>query len=96
MHFHRFRFDSETLRGVFAPRKPRHPLLRFAVGVVGLGVLLVLLVIGAFVGTAMLLGGLALRLWRGRNAPLARRPQAERVVEGEYRVVGKPVLPFGR
>lgn len=66
--------------------------MRFALGVVGLGLLLVLLVVGAFVGSAMLLAGMAMRLWRGRGKPTARRPQAERVVEGEYRLVGKPVL----
>lgn len=97
MDFHRFHFDSAAVRTLFAPRKPRHPLLRFALGLLGLGLLLVLVVVGLFVGTAMLLGSLVLRLWRTRGQPLPRRPQAStRVVEGEYRVVGKPALPLGR
>lgn len=96
MQIHHFSLNSDTLRGLFAPRKPRHPLLRFALGLVGVGLLLVLLVVGAVVGTTMLLAGLVLRLWRGRNQPLYRRPQAADVVEGEYRVVGKSALPLGR
>lgn len=91
----RFRFDHDALRTLFVPRKPRHPLLRFAFGVLGLGLLLVLVVVGVFVGTAMLAGGLLLRLWRTRNTHVARRPQARRVVDGEYRVVGKSALPLG-
>ena len=52
--FRMFRLDGLRLRGLlFAPRKPRHPLLRTAIGVLGLAVLLVLVVIGVFVGTAM-------------------------------------------
>lgn len=96
MPFHRFEFHTDTVRSFFAPRKPRHPLMRFALGVVGLGLVLVLLVVGAFVGTAMLLAGMLMRLWRGRGQHVVRRPQTERVVEGEYRVVGKSALPLGR
>lgn len=96
MSAYRFRFDNDALRHLFAPRKPRHPLLRFAFGVLGLCLLLVLVVIGVFVGAAMLAGGLLMRLWRTRDTHLARRPQAKRVVDGEYRVVGKSALPLGR
>ena len=88
-----FGFDTSRLSAVFAPRKPRNPLLRLLAGVVGLVVLGAMLVVGLFVGTAMLLAGLGLRLLRRRNRPAAH---ARDVVEGEYRIVGKPGLPLPR
>jgi len=75
-------------------RKPRNPLLRMLAGVVGLLVLGVMLVVGLFVGAAMLLAGVVLRL--GRKRPQrAAQPQHD-VVEGEYRVVGKSSLTQAR
>ena len=88
-----FRFDASRLHAVFEPRKPRNPLLRVLAGLVGLVVLAGMLVVGLFVGTAMLLAGLGLRLLRQRNRPAARPRD---VVEGEYRIVGKPGLPLAR
>ncbi|WP_242111572.1 hypothetical protein [Luteimonas aquatica] len=79
------RLATSGLSALFAPRKPRHALLRVAFGVLGVALLLVLLVIGVFVGAAMLIGGLLLRLLGQRGKPVARK----RVVDGEYRVVGK-------
>jgi hypothetical protein len=87
-----FRFQSSRVRAAFAPRKPRNALLRVAFGLLGLGLLAVLLVFGVFVGAAMLAAGLLVRLWRQRGKPVADA----RVVEGEYRVVSKPVLPLPR
>jgi hypothetical protein len=75
----------------FAPRKPRHPLARLLVGLAGLALLAALLVVGVFVGAAMLAGGLLARLLRQRGKPMAPR----RVVDAEYRVVpkaGEPLL----
>jgi UPF0716 family protein affecting phage T7 exclusion len=96
MPAYRFRFDNDALRTLFAPRKPRNPLLRVAFGLLGLGLLLVLVVFGVFIGAAMLAGGLLMRLWHSRDQHPARRPQAgKRVVDGEYRVVGKSALPLG-
>lgn len=90
MFAHRFRPEHvDAVRNLFAPRKPRHPLLKFALGVVGVALLAMLVVIGLFVGVAMLLGGAMLRLVRPRPAA-AGNP---RVVDGEYRVVGKSALP---
>lgn len=92
-----FRFDSHRfqsrMRSAFEPRKPRHRVLRFVLGVVGLGLLAVLVMFSVALGAAMLVAGLLFKAWRGRgriggNAP---RP-ARRVVDAEYRVVGKPVL----
>lgn len=87
-----FFFDSHRLRAAFAPRKPRHRLLRIAVGLLGLAVLCVLVFFGVFVGATMLAAGLAYRLLRPRQRPAAQ----QRVVEGEYRVVRKQALPLPR
>jgi hypothetical protein len=101
MHFHRFRPGAfrpehvDALRGLFAPRKPRHPLLRLALGLVGVALLAVLVVVGLFVGVAMLLGGALLRLLGTRSAPRASAAATHRVVDGEYRIVGKSALPSG-
>jgi hypothetical protein len=81
------------LAALFAPRKPRHTLLRVAFGLLGVALLLVLLVIGVFVGAAMLIGGLLLRLLGQRGKPVATR---KRVVDGEYRVVPKTNQPLLR
>ncbi|HZV39208.1 MAG TPA: hypothetical protein VFF96_10730 [Pseudoxanthomonas sp.] len=85
-----YRFDFA--RGLFAPRKPRHPLLRLTLGLVGVAVLCLLIVVGVFVGAAMIVGGLLFKLLRQRSRPVAD----SRVVEGEYRVLRKPVLPLSR
>lgn len=84
------------MRSAFAPRKPRNALLRVVFGLLGLGLLAVLLVFGLFVGAAMLGAGLLLRLWRSRGEPVRPLTAEARVVEGEYRVVSKPVLPLPR
>ena len=77
------RFDASGVRAMFAPRKPRHPLLRIALGLLGVAMLAVLLVVGLFVGAAMILFGITRRLLV--RSPTAR-PDA-RIVEAEYRVV---------
>ena len=84
--FRRFRsvmFDT--------PRRPRHPLLRIALGVLGIALLLGLVVVGLFVGAAMLAAGL---LWRFRAQP--GQPAAGRArpdsIAGDLRVVGKAQL----
>lgn len=77
------RFDASGVRAMFAPRKPRHPLLRIALGLVGVAMLAVLLVAGVFIGAAMILFGIARRLLVRQPAP--RRDT--RIVDAEYRVV---------
>jgi hypothetical protein len=84
-----FRFETVRLHAAFAPRKPRHPLLRLALGLLGLGLLALLVVFGVFVGAAMLAAGLLLRLWKQRGKPIARD---RNVVDGQYRMVDKPRL----
>ncbi len=79
------RFDASGVRAMFAPRKPRHPVLRVLLGLTGLALLAVLLVAGLFIGAAMLLFGVARRLFvRGQRTP--DRVDA-RYVDAEYRVV---------
>ena len=87
-----FRFDSSRLRSAFSPRKPRHPLLRVAFGVVGLGLLCLLIFFSVFVGAAMIAAGVAWKLLAQRGKPVAVRDAS--VVEGEFRVVRKPALPL--
>ncbi len=97
MFAHAFHFDTSRLQAAFAPRKPRHPLARIAIGVLGLGVLALLVFFSVFVGIAMLSVGLLYRLFSQRGKPVLTRPQAvqaARVVDGEYRVVGKAALPL--
>src|SRR3546814_11813195 len=98
MSVHVFRsFHSRSsgagLSAMFAPRKPRHPLLRALLGVVGVLLLAGLLVVGRFVGVAMLAGGLVVRLLRQRGKPVARDP---RVVAGECRVADQHCQPLLR
>lgn len=87
------RYDATGFGAAFAPRKPRHPLLRLALGLLGVALLAVLLVVGLVVGTAMIAVGLLRRLLLGRGPAAAADT---RVVEGEYRVLRKPVLPLTR
>ena len=90
MFFRSLPFDSARLRSAFAARKPRNPLLRVAVGLVGLALLALLLVFGAVVGAVMLTVGVLYRLWARRGKPIARTARRDRrIVEGEYRVLGK-------
>jgi hypothetical protein len=93
MFAHAFRFDTGRLHAAFAPRKPRHPLARVALGLLGLGVLALLVFFSIFVGVAMLGVGLAYRLLRSRKPALTRTAANARVVDGEFRVVGKNALP---
>ncbi|GAB3515422.1 hypothetical protein [Pseudoxanthomonas daejeonensis] len=93
MHARSFRFDSAHLNAFFSPRKPRTPLLRAVLGVVGLVLLAMLVFFGLFVGAAMLAVGLAWRLLR--RSP-ARPASPTQVVDAEYRVVRKSELPAPR
>lgn len=93
--FHPFhaRFDASSLRNAFSPRKPRHPLLRVMLGLLGVALLLVLLAVGLVAGTAMLAFGLLRRLLGRGGKPAAVEGH---VVDGEYRVVPKAGQPLLR
>ncbi|QCO68708.2 hypothetical protein E4582_00340 [Luteimonas yindakuii] len=73
---------------LLAPRKPRHPLLRIGLGLLGLALLAVLLVFGVAIGAGMLAIGLVARVLHQRSRPVAR---AE-VLDAEFRIVDKPLL----
>lgn len=87
--FQRLHRHRRRVRDLFAPRKPRHRLLRVALALFGVALLAVLLVIGLFVGAAMLIAGVIFRLLRLRGKPIAVRT---RTLEGEYRILRKPAL----
>ena len=78
------------------PRRPRHPILRIVLGVVGLAILVGLLFVSMFVGLAMLAMGMLWRLWKQRGKPLAARANSidGAALEGTLRVVGKAQLPL--
>ena len=89
------RFDASGVRAMFAPRKPRHPLLRVLLGLTGVALLAVLLVAGLFIGAAMILFGITRRLLVRGGRGADARPADARVVVAEYRVVrdrDQPVL----
>jgi hypothetical protein len=93
MSAHAFQFDSRRLHAAFAPRKPRNPMARIAIGLLGVGLLALLVFFSVFVGAAMLAIGLVYRLTRNSRRSALASASRTRVVEGDYRVVGKPVLP---
>ena len=88
-----FRSGRRRAGDFFAPRKPRHRVLRVALALFGVALLAVLLVFGLMIGAAMLGGGLLYRLWQQRGKPVAK---SARTLEAEYRVLRKPVLTAGR
>ena len=90
-----FRFNRHAFDRFSAPRRPRHPMLRIALGLVGVGLLLALLFVSVFVGIAMLAAGMLFRLWKQRGKPVARATRANSI-DGDFRVVGKAQLPLAR
>ena len=91
-----FRFDQfARVRHAFAPRKPRHRVLRVVLGLVGLALLAVLVMFGLFVGAAMVAAGLLYRLWKQRGKPVARDSRSQ-VLDGEYRIVDRAVIDLSR
>jgi hypothetical protein len=76
----------------YCPSKPRSPLLKLLVGVLGLALLLVLVAVGLVVGLGMLLFAAVRRLMR----PSAAKARAEAgVIEGEFVEVRKAGSPLG-
>lgn len=88
-----FRSGRRRAGDFFAPRKPRHRVLRVLLALFGVALLAVLLVFGLMIGAAMLGGGLLYRLWRQRGKPVAKQT---RPLDAEYRVLRKPMLTAGR
>lgn len=88
-------FQFAKLRNLFAPRKPRNPLVKIALGLLGLAILAVLVVGGVFVGAAMILGGIAWKLLGPRRTAAVAKADPS-VVDAEYRVIRKAALPHPR
>ena len=53
------------LRNLFEPRKPRNPLVRIALGLLGIAILAVLVVGGVFIGAVVGIAYLLLEKKRG-------------------------------
>lgn len=86
------RFDRPlrgAARAVLEPRKPRHRLLRVLLALAGLVLLGVFIIAAVAIGAVVIVGGLAWRLLRRMAAPAAPR---DRVIDGAYRVVSRPML----
>ena len=65
----------------YCPSKPRNPLLRLLVGMLGLAVLVLLVVFGLVIGLGMLLFAAVRRLMR----PTVAAPRAaDGAIEGEF------------
>ncbi len=73
----------------YTPSKPRHPLLRLVLGLLGLVLLAVLVVVGLFVGLGMLMFAAVRRMLRRGDAAPATAAANENVIDGEYSVVNK-------
>lgn len=74
----------------YCPSKPRNPLLKVLVGLLGLALLLVLVGFGLVIGLGMLLFAGARRLFGAKRRP---PPRAD-VIEGEYTRVRDPHPPL--
>lgn len=90
LHTLRLRQGGAFFSAILTPRKPRHPLMRLAMGLVGVAVLAVLLVFGVVIGAGMLAVGLVARALGRRRTPAARRHGT--VIDAEFRVADKPAL----
>lgn len=76
----------------YCPSKPRNPLLRILVGMLGLALLVLLVVFGLVIGLGMLLFAAVRRLMR----PTVASPRAdEGVIEGEFVHVEKTRTRLG-
>lgn len=72
----------------FTPSKPRHPLLRVGLGLVGLVLLALLVVFGLFIGLGMLLFAATRRMLR-RDSVAAAPARVEGAIDGEFSVIDK-------
>lgn len=97
---HMFDFSPQRLHmvwGRFAPRRPRHPLVRLLLGLIGAAVLALLVMFGLFVGVAMLALTAGWKLWRSLAAPAPSQAidsASSATIDGEYAIVHKPRAPL--
>jgi hypothetical protein len=78
--------------------RPRHPLARLLLGLVGVAVALVLVAIGFFAVVALAIGGALLLLAKSlrpqpRDPGQPASPAPTGVIEGEYSIVDGPGTP---
>lgn len=76
----------------YTPSKPRHPLLRVLLGLLGLVVLAGLVVVGLFVGLGMLAFAAVRRMLR---KPAASAPVDDRIIDAQYTVIDKGHATLG-
>jgi NAD/NADP transhydrogenase alpha subunit len=105
MFAHAFRFDpfkrspfrsdafQARMRSTFAPRKPRHRVLRVIFGLIGVALLAVLVMLGLFIGAAMIATGIGYKLWKQRGKSAIRVDARRGAFDAEYRVVAPLSLP---
>lgn len=92
-------FVFNQFRAVLSPRKPRNPVLRVVLGLAGLVILAGLLVVGLFVGAAMLLAGLVMKLFAPRRAQrqaTSRPAGSHDVMDAQYTVVNRQAIDAPR
>ncbi|RYD15708.1 MAG: hypothetical protein EOP90_07110 [Lysobacteraceae bacterium] len=82
----------------FRSIRPRHPLARLLLGLVGVVVALILVAVGVFAAAALAIGGALLLLARSLRTrapatPRARPATVAGVIEGEFSVVDGPGTP---
>jgi hypothetical protein len=75
----------------YTPSKPRHPLLRLVLGLLGLVVLAGLVVVGLFVGLGMLAFAAVRRMLRKPAAA----PAEANVIDAQYTVIEKHTATLG-
>ncbi len=91
-------FRARSIQGVRfdpfkVPRRPRHRMLRWVFGAVGVALLAGLLFVSVFVGIAMLAVGLLVRSWKQRRRPIGHAADS---IAADYRVLSKAELPLAR
>ena len=97
-----FDFSAHRLHmvwGRFVPRRPRRPLVRLLIGLLGAALLALLVVFGLFVGVAMLAvtaGWKLSRMLGATSRPHAIDANAATAIDGEYAIVRKPRAPLPR
>lgn len=86
-------FRSQRVWLLLQPTRPRHPIVRALLWIVGAGVLMLLLIMGAVIGTFVLIGSMLMRAVRpSRPVPVASRPSDDpSVIDGDFTVLKKPL-----
>ena len=84
---------SHRVWSLLQPARPRHPIVRALLWIVGAGVLTFLLIMGAVIGTFVLVGSMLMRAVRpARPVPMASRaPDDPSVIDGDFTVLKKPL-----